>query len=293
MLPDPADILRHPATALAVAAALGLGLFLLQLALLGLFRTAYERLEEERRDKVAAVIRFVAGPQTDPVDSLALTVFAGCAAATGLTLLGLEPLPILILLALFAALPVLFYLRASGQHARELELALPLALQQVANEMSAGATLETALKKVAKSVPPPADVEMGRLHRRVEVLGIDQAFTEMAQRLDSKAFTLTASVVRVGTSSGGRLVEAIKNLSRTLIELERLNRKIRTASENGRRNLYLMSVLGPVVAIAAAVVVQHETTVLEDGFGQLLIGGALIAFVAAHVIGHSLTKVKV
>jgi tight adherence protein B len=176
---------------------------------------------------------------------------------------------------------------------RDLELALPLALQQVANEMSSGATIQTALKNVAKSAPAPADVEIGRLQRRVEIMGIDEAFGEMAQQLDMQSFTLTASVVRVGTSSGGRLIEALKNLSRTLIEIERLNKKLRTASENGRRNLYLMSFVGPVVAIASAFVVDHEVSVLSDGLGQLLIMISVLAFFAAHVLGHRLTKVQV
>ena len=250
-------------------------------------------LNEERRDKLADVLSYTLGQQTDPAETLALILFFAVALGFGMSALGATLPAILMVLMLMAALPVFFYSRASGQRARELELALPLALQQVANEMGAGATLETALKKVAESAPAPADVEIGRLQRRVEILGIDEAFSEMARRLNSPSFTLTASVVRVGTSSGGRLIEALKNLSRTLIEIERLNKKLRTASENGRRNLYLMSLVGPLVAIGAALVVDHETNVLTDGFGQLLIGVAVLAFFGAHVIGHRLTKVQV
>ncbi|MEO1154015.1 MAG: hypothetical protein AAFX59_09105, partial [Pseudomonadota bacterium] len=135
--------------------------------------------------------------------------------------------------------------------------------------------------------------QIAQLFGLVEVMGIEEAFTEMAKRLDSRSFALTASVVRVGTSSGGRLIEALKSLSRTLIEIERLNKKIRTASENGRRNLYLISFIGPVVAIGSGLVVDHETSLLEDGLGQVLIGLAVIMFFAAHVIGHQLTKAKV
>ena len=288
MLPD-----LTPGFAIGAALLLGLGVFAAQAALLGLLDGAWGRLGEARRATVADVLRFLFGREVDPVHSLALALFANLALAVVLSLLGLTPTLIVVLLGVAMAVPVLLYLRARGQWARELELALPLALQQVANEMSAGATLEMALKKVAKSAPAPADVEIARLQRRVEVKGIDVAFAEMAARLNSKAFTLTASVVRVGTSSGGRLIEALKNLSRTLIEIERLNRKIRTASENGRRNLYLMSLIGPLVALAAAFVVDHETTILEDGLGQLLVGIALLCFLAAHVIGHVLTKVKV
>jgi tight adherence protein B len=253
----------------------------------------WERLSPDLREKIAAVLAFAFGKTVSPVDALAFVLFANLAASAVLFVLGLRPTSILVLVVIGIALPVFLFQRAAGNRARELELALPLALQQVANEMAAGATLEIALKKTAATAPEPADVEIARLQRRVEIMGIDEAFAEMARRLNSRSFTLTASVVRVGTSSGGRLIEALKNLSRTLIEIERLNKKIRTASENGRRNLYLMSLIGPLVAIGSALVVDHETSVFEDGLGQLLVSIAVLGFLSAHVIGHLLTKAKV
>lgn len=269
------------------------GLFGLQALALPLLGTVWDRLSQARRDSLADVLTYLVGKPTDPVETLALILFCALALGFGLSALGATLPAIAILLILLLAIPIFFYSRAASLRARELELALPLALQQVANEMAAGATLEIALKRVANTAPAPADIEIGRLRRRVEIMGVDEAFAEMARRLNTPAFTLTASVVRVGTSSGGRLIEALKNLSRTLIEIERLNKKLRTASENGRRNLYLMSLIGPLVAVASALVVDHEESVLADGFGQLLIGVAALAFFAAHLIGHRLTRVKV
>ncbi|MEM1410701.1 MAG: type II secretion system F family protein [Pseudomonadota bacterium] len=284
----PSDLIN-----LAMALALGIGLFTIQALCLPAIGYVWGQLSETNQNRISDVLKFTLGPDAKPVDTLALMIFCCLLISTTLAFLGGTIPAILMINALFLALPIFFYMRASGQRMRELELALPLALQQVANEMAAGATLETALKKVAKSAPPPADIEIGRLQRRVEIMGIDEAFGEMAKELDMQSFTLTASVVRVGTSSGGRLIEALKNLSRTLIEIERLNKKLRTASENGRRNLYLMSFVGPLVAVASSLVVDHETSVLEDGFGQLLVMIAVLSFVGAHVIGHFLTKVKV
>ena len=282
-----------PAANFLMAVLLGLGIFGMHFFGLKGLNLVWNRLSEETREKVTAVLAFVFGPGTAPVDTLALVIFGNLVVAAVLAWIGLQVTSILIVIAVLLIVPVFLYYRAAGQRARELELALPLALQQVANEMAAGATLETALKKVATTAPPPADIEISRLQRRVEVMGIDEAFVEMASRLDSRSFALTASVVRVGTSSGGRLIEALKSLSRTLIEIERLNKKIRTASENGRRNLYLMSLIGPLVAVASGFVVDHETSILEDGLGQLLIGISVLAFLAAHVFGYFLTKVKV
>ncbi|MEM8631807.1 MAG: type II secretion system F family protein [Pseudomonadota bacterium] len=282
-----------PGLNLLVAVLLGAGLFASLLLAWSAMHWIWDRLTEPRQEKLSSVIRFVLGPDVVPADALAFVVFCNLVIATILAVVGVPVFSILLLLVLGALTPVFLYIRASGQRARELELALPMALQQVANEMAAGATMETALKKVATTAPPPADVEIARLQRRVEVMGIEDAFAEMAETLDSRSFALTASVVRVGTSSGGRMVEALKSLSRTLIEIERLNKKVRTASENGRRNLYLMSIIGPLVAVVSALVVDHETPVLSDGLGQVLIGIAVIAFFAAHIIGFAITRVKV
>lgn len=255
--------------------------------------SVWDKLNPDWKDRVTQVIRYVFGERITPADALAMVIFAECSLAGLLFWWGLSAVAILIAVGLAVAFPVFMYRRASVKRGHELELALPMALQQVANEMAAGATLETALKKVAKTAPAPADVEIARLQRRVEIKGVDAAFTEMAARLYSRSFALTAAVVRVGTSSGGQLVAALKNLSRTLIEIERLNRKLRTASENGRRNLYLMSLIGPLVAIGSGMAVDHEHSVMEDSFGQFLIGISVLSFFAAHVIGFALTKVKV
>ena len=277
----------------AMAALFALGLFGAQALALPAIGLGWAAMSEDRRTRLADVLTFLTGKPTDPVEALALGLFAALALSFGLFFAGATVPMIAMILGLILAVPAVLYSRAASKRSQELELALPLALQQVANEMAAGATLEMALKRVTESAPPPADVEIGRLQRRVEIMGVDEAFAEMARQLNSPSFTLTASVVRVGTSSGGRLIEALKNLSRTLIEIERLNKKLRTASENGRRNLYLMSFVGPLVAIGSALVVDHETSVLADPFGQLLIGGAVLGFFAAHFLGQRLTKVAV
>ena len=282
-----------PILTLLVALIIAGGIFsFIALSILILDRV-WDGLPEDQQDWIGAILENVLGDKLSPADAV-LVVLVGNIVAVGLMFTFGVPV-VFILLAVVGGLlaPYSAYQLQSIKRQRELDLALPLALQQVANEMGAGATLETALKKVTQTAPEPADVEISRLHRRVEVMGIDAAFAEMAQRLDSRSFAITAAVMRVGTSSGGKFVEALKSLSRTLIEIERLNRKIRTASENGRRNLLLMSIIGPIIAIAAGFVVDHQTPLLEDSFGQLLIGAAVIMFVAAHFIGFKLTRVKV
>ncbi len=276
-----------------MAGACGLGAFLGIHSAILLIEALWNSLSDMARERATSVLAFVFGPDVLPTDAILVVLFGNIVSIVVLLVLGIPLVFVIAAVCLGIFGPIVLYVRASTQHQRELELALPLALQQVANEMAAGATLETALKKVVMTAPKPADIEISRLQRRVDVMGVDAAFADMAERLNLRSFALTAAVVRVGTSSGGKLVEAIKALSRTLIEIERLNRKIRTASENGRRNLYLMSIIGPLVAFGAAFSVDHEQNFLDDSLGQLLIAVSIIFFIAAHFIGHRLTKVKV
>lgn len=286
--PEPSGLLT-----LLVAVLLAGGIVAGVALAIALLDRVWKGLPEARRERIGAVLATVFGPDMAPADAVLLVAFGNIVAVGAMILLGVPLVFVLLLVAGGLLAPVALFQMAAIRRQRHLDLALPLALQQVANEMGAGATLETALKKVASTAPAPADVEISRLHRRVEVMGIEAAFAEMARRLDSRSFAITAAVMRVGTSSGGRFAAALKSLSRTLIEIERLNRKIRTASENGRRNLYLMSLIGPLVAFASSFVVDHQVSLLEDSFGQLLIGAAVLMFVAAHVIGFKLTRVKV
>lgn len=282
-----------PDLSLPVSAAIAVGAF----GAMAAFWAASERLvlalPEKYRERAEDVCRFLFAGKLQPAEAFAFVVIAECVLAVVMITFGLSAQAVAIALVVIAALPAFAYYRAQNQRAKDLELALPMALQQVANEMAAGATIETALKKVTETAPKPADIEIRRLLRRVEVKGVDIAFAEMSERLDSRSFALMASVVRIGTSSGGELVSALKNLSRTLIEIERLNRKIRTAGENGRRNLYLMTAVGPLVAAGSFMAVDHQTTVMDDPFGQVLIGLAILLAIAAHVAGYSMTRVKV
>ena len=119
----------------------------------------WTRQSEVRRDKLKDVLAFLFGKPVDPVDTLALGIFCLVAISFALSAVGAELPAILMVNILILAIPAFMYSRAATQRARELDLALPMALQQVANEMAAGATLETALKRVANTAPAPADIE--------------------------------------------------------------------------------------------------------------------------------------
>jgi Flp pilus assembly protein TadB len=148
--------------------------------------------------------------------------------------------PIIIFITL--GIPLALAAQRTAKYRKALEEVLPSALQQVANEMASGSSLEKALEAAAQSAPTPADIELGALQRKVAALGMERALEETAEKLQINSFSLAASVLTVGTNQGGNLIHALKRLSTTLVEIQRLNRKIRTASEIGRRVMLFLTI---------------------------------------------------
>ncbi|MFK8035891.1 MAG: type II secretion system F family protein [Hyphomicrobiales bacterium] len=200
--------------------------------------------------------------------------------------------PFILMLAL--GLPILLINQGDRKYRKALELVLPAALQQVANEMSSGRSLEKALEEVTESAPKPADIELGALQRKVASMGMERALEETAQKLQIPSFSLAASVLNVGSKQGGNLINALKRLSTTLVEIERMNRKIRTASESGRRMMMIMSffsLLFPFFWYTSGPV-KFEV-VLSNPLGQAILLGAFLIWVLAVGLAIIVIRVKV
>lgn len=191
-------------------------------------------------------------------------------------------------------LPLMFVVTGIGRYRAQLEVVFPSALQQVANEMAAGRSLERALEEISKSALKPADAELGALHRKVVALGMERALEDTAKILQVKSFSLAAAVLNVGSKQGGNLVQALKQLSTTLVEIQRLNRKIRTASENGRRVLLILSIcslLFPVFWYAYGP--MKFEVVWNHPIGQGLLALAFLIWLIAVGLAIAVMRVKV
>lgn len=179
-------------------------------------------------------------------------------------------------LALLA--PVLKYSAEKKRRREMFNLSLPAALQQVANYVSGGKSLEMAIRAAAESAPWPVNEEFELIARRAGPHGIVDAMEHAKKRLNSKYFDLAVSVIKVGSGPGGDIVQALKGLSITFVELERLAQKMRTATAQARRSMMVMSIV-PVVLVVAAFLYQRRYVeiVIENYVGIFIV---IIAFAA-------------
>lgn len=194
---------------------------------------------------------------------------------------------------LAAGAPLVLLSQAQKRFDRALDLTLPGALQQVANELSVTPSLDRALEAASKTAASPAKEELALLRNSIATLGVEAALDRTSARLRSKSFSLTAAVIRVGTGRGGRMIDAIKGLSATLIELERLNRKIDAAGAGGRRAILLLFFAGLAIPAGTWIYLPGQQDVLFTSSGQTLIIVAIAIFAAALMLARKILKVRV
>lgn len=147
-----------------------------------------------------------------------------------------------------------------------------------ANASRAGLTLAQAIENVAKESPDPLASELQRIaddfHRG---LPLDEAIQKAKRRLDLDSFTLFASSVLVCLDRGGRITEALERISRSLSENQRLERKLESETQSGRKVIRILAIF-PIAFLGLFLVIfpQGATLLFTTLIGQLVLSGIII-----------------
>lgn len=195
-------------------------------------------------------------------------------------------------LGILMILPALLLRRSATRFQKELARTLPPALQQVANEMSARPGLEGALGEVARTCEFPANEELLLLQRNIETLGLEAALKRTTAKLNNQSFSLMAAVLDVGGRRGGKLAAALKNLSQTLIEIERLNRKIETATRAARNIFIALSIIGGLI-IFGSFFMPGAASVFDSVLGRIAVVVSIALYIGGVLVANRMVKISV
>ena len=176
---------------------------------------------------------------------------------------------------------------------KRLEQTLPDALQQISNELATKGSIEAALANVIDTAASPAKEELKLLQSRISFLGVPDALDRTARQLDSKSFSLMSAVLRVGTQQGGNLQGALRDLSVTLIDLERLRRRITTASSGSRYALLVMMVVSPFMPIFTFSSFGNGWSSLQDPTTQRILAIAVALYIGGIFGYFRVIKIRV
>jgi tight adherence protein B len=195
------------------------------------------------------------------------------------------------LMAVFVACAPWYLVRRMAElRRRKLEDQLADAFVTFSSAIRAGLSLLQALDILAQQCPRPVSEEFQQIVGEYK-LGkpLDRVLTEANQRLRSENLALFTASLLASRESGGKLNETVERIAQSVLEIQRLERKIQSETAQARKSAIYMA-LAPAFILGVYYFMDPENTLrLFTTFaGNLVLCAAvllnLLAYFWARVI---------
>jgi tight adherence protein B len=216
-----------------------------------------------------------------------LAVWAATTAAVFLVLwLGLGSLVFSVLATVFLLVAPWYLLRRMAQrHRQKIEDQMADSMVTLANAVRAGLSLAQSMEILAAQCPKPINAEFHQIVAEYKMgKPLDRTLTEAKERLKSENFALFAAALLASHESGGRLNETVERIAQSVLEMQRLERKILSETAQARKSAVYMALVPLVILVAYFFVDPVNTTALfVTTIGQILLALALVLNVVAYL----------
>jgi tight adherence protein B len=174
--------------------------------------------------------------------------------------------------------------RMAERRRQKIEDQLADAMVGLANAVRAGLSLAQSLEILAAQCPSPINSEFHQIIGEYK-LGkpLERTLTEARQRLKSENFALFAAALMASHESGGRLNETVERIAHSVLELQRLERKITSETAQARRSAVYMAIAPAFILVAYWFIDPVNTKMLFTRFfGQCILAAAVLLDVIAY-----------
>ena len=153
---------------------------------------------------------------------------------------------------------------------------LPEALMLMSRSLRAGHPITAALWLVAREMPAPLGSEFAIVfHEMTYGLDLRDSLANLCGRVESRELRYMAVAVSIQHSTGGNLAELLDTLAAVLRDIERLHRKIKALSAEGRLSATVLSALPFIVTLGIGLVAPgYYGDVIHDPTFQMILGSA-------------------
>ena len=200
--------------------------------------------------------------------------------------LGLNSLVFAMLVLVFlAAAPWYLLRRMAERHRQKIEDQLADAMVTLANAVRAGLSLAQSMEILAAQCPKPINAEFHQIVAEYN-LGkpLERTLTEAKERLRSENFALFAAAMMASHESGGRLNETVERIAQSVLELQRLERKVLSETAQARKSAVYMAMAPAFILVVYYFVDPVNTTLLFTRMlGQVLLAIAVVLNVVAYL----------
>jgi tight adherence protein B len=158
---------------------------------------------------------------------------------------------------IFAALAAMFLIsapwyllrRMAERRRMRIEDQLADSMVTLSSAVKAGLSLAQAMEILAVQSPRPISAEFQRIVGEYQMgKPLERTLDEAKLRLQSENFALFAAAIQASRQSGGRLNETIDRIARSVLELQRLERKIMSETAQARKSAVYMG-LAPALIL--------------------------------------------
>jgi len=191
-----------------------------------------------------------------------------------------------ILITVFLLLAPWYLIRRMAERRRlKIEDQLADAMVTLANAVRAGLSLAQSMEILAAQCPKPINTEFFQIVAEYK-LGkpLERTLTEAKQRLKSENFALFAAALLASHESGGRLNETVERIAQSVLEMQRLDRKVLSETAQARKSAVYMALAPGIILVVYYFVDPVNTTLLFTRlFGQVLLAIAVMFNVVAYL----------
>ncbi|HTN75528.1 MAG TPA: type II secretion system F family protein [Pirellulaceae bacterium] len=197
-----------------------------------------------------------------------------------------QSLLVALLLCLLMACAPWYLIRRLAQQRRErVEMQLADAMVTFSNAVRAGLSLAQSLDILATQCPRPVSEEFRQIVGEYK-LGkpLERTLREAKERLRSENFSLFAAALLASRRSGGQLNETVERIAHSVLEAQRLERKLQVETAQARKSAVYMALVPPAILVVYYFVDPENTVRLFTTFpGQVLLAASILLNLMAYL----------
>lgn len=199
---------------------------------------------------------------------------------------GLDSLIFALLTVVFLATAPWYLVRRMAERRRQkIEDQLADSMVTLANAVRAGLSLVQSMEILAAQCPKPINAEFHQIVAEYKLgKSLDRTLTEAKERLRSENFALFAAALLASRDSGGRLNETVERIAQSVLEFQRLERKVLAETAQARKSAVYMAMAPALILVVYYFVDPTNTTLLFTRmFGQMLLAIAVVLNILAYL----------
>jgi tight adherence protein B len=198
--------------------------------------------------------------------------------------------------SLLSAGPWYLVRRMARLRQQKIEDQLADAMVMFSSAVRAGMSLAQALELLAQECPQPIRQEFQQVIGEYKMgKPLERTLTEAKERLKSENFVLFAAALLASRESGGRLNETVERIAKSVLELQRLERKVMAETAQARKSAVYMALVPFFVLAAYYFLIDPENTVrlFNTLPGQMMLSVAVVLNIGAYFWGLRILRADI